>query len=119
MQTLERPRKALPFLQSAQMLGFHKTEDKRHIWWFLDRLLVNNNPTILKSYSLFQVKRSLSFHSCPLLRSTLTHPCLLGAPVSQETSELPHYTREAGLDGAGLILQPPNVVPSFSLIFCV
>lgn len=35
----------------------HKTEDKRHIRWFLDRLLVNNNPTVPKSYSLFQVKR--------------------------------------------------------------
>lgn len=85
MQTLERPRKALSFLQSAQMLGLqesvHKPEDKRRIRWFLDRLLVNNNPTILKSYSLFQVKRLLSYHSCPLLRSTLTHPRLLGAPV--------------------------------------
>lgn len=29
----------------------------KDIRWFLDRLLVNNNPAISESYSLFQVKR--------------------------------------------------------------
>lgn len=58
-----------------------KGEDKRHIRWFLDRLRVNNNPPTPKSYSLFQVKRLLCYHTCPRLRSTLTHPRLLGAPV--------------------------------------